>query len=50
MRKGTFISFEGPEGGGKTTQARRLIQRLEQEGHEVVYTREPGGTNRRSHS
>jgi dTMP kinase len=44
MREGLFITFEGPEGGGKTTQARRLIARLAEEGHEVLYTREPGGT------
>ncbi len=43
-RRGKFITFEGPEGGGKTTQAKRLIQRLETAGHEVIYTREPGGT------
>ncbi len=42
--RGKFITFEGPEGSGKTTQARRLIDRLEQEGYEVLYTREPGGT------
>ncbi len=42
--RGKFISFEGPEGSGKTTQARRLITRLEENGLEVVYTREPGGT------
>jgi dTMP kinase len=42
--RGRFITFEGPEGGGKTTQARRLIQRLEEAGTRVVYTREPGGT------
>ena len=44
MRTGRFITFEGPEGGGKTTQAKRLIQRLREHGHEVLYTREPGGT------
>lgn len=42
--RGKFITFEGPEGGGKTTQAKRLIQRLRDAGREVVYTREPGGT------
>ncbi len=44
MNRGKFITFEGPEGAGKTTQARKLIQRLELAGHEVLYTREPGGT------
>ncbi len=44
MKRGIFITFEGPEGGGKTTQAKRLIARLIEEGHEVIYTREPGGT------
>lgn len=41
---GRFISFEGPEGAGKTTQARRLISRLEGLGLRVLYAREPGGT------
>jgi len=44
MRSGRFITFEGPEGGGKTTQAKRLLTRLRKEGHDVLYTREPGGT------
>ncbi len=42
--KGIFISIEGPEGAGKTTQAELLKQRLESLGLEVYLTREPGGT------
>jgi dTMP kinase len=41
---GTFISFEGVEGVGKSTQCARLRSYLEQQGKEVVLTREPGGT------
>ena len=39
-----FVVLEGADGSGKTTQAQRLAERLRAEGHEVVATREPGGT------
>lgn len=41
---GAFITIEGPEGGGKTTQAERLREHLEATGRRVHLTREPGGT------
>jgi dTMP kinase len=39
-----FITLEGPDGGGKSTQARLLVEYLQSQGHEVLFTREPGGT------
>ena len=39
-----FISFEGTEGVGKTTLIRKIHQYFEQQGKQVVLTREPGGT------
>lgn len=44
MTRGKFITLEGGEGAGKTTQARLLVDRLRSRGLEVVQTREPGGS------
>jgi dTMP kinase len=43
-KTGILISLEGGEGGGKTTQAVLLKEKLEEEGREVISVREPGGT------
>ena len=43
--RGRFVVLEGPDGCGKSTQARRLAERLRGLGREVVHTREPGGTS-----
>ncbi|MCM8901861.1 dTMP kinase [Caldicoprobacter algeriensis] len=41
---GIFITFEGPDGAGKTTQVKLLERHLRQKGYDVLVTREPGGT------
>lgn len=43
-QRGLFITFEGVDGAGKTTQRDHLVARLREHGNEVVSTREPGGT------
>jgi len=43
-RRGLFITFEGPDGSGKSTQARMFAERLRREGYEVLESVEPGGT------
>jgi dTMP kinase len=44
LRGGTFITVEGGDGSGKTTLIHSLAQKLQQQGHEVLITREPGGS------
>lgn len=43
MKRGWFITFEGPDGSGKTTISTNVYQQLKTEGFDVIYTREPGG-------
>lgn len=44
MDRGLFITFEGPDGSGKTTQIDRLKTFIENKGYDAILTREPGGT------
>ena len=44
MKKGFFVTLEGIDGSGKSTQAKQLAKALRDKGHEVVLTREPGGS------
>ena len=44
MRRGLFVTFEGSEGCGKSTQIKQLAAWLRERGHDPVLTREPGGT------
>jgi len=44
LKKGLFITFEGPEGCGKSTHALRVFGELKKEGYGCIFTREPGGT------
>ena len=44
MPRGRLITFEGGEGTGKSTQARRLVEHLNAAGQDVILTREPGGS------
>ena len=44
MKRGIFISIEGPDGSGKSTQIKNIQDFFEGKNFEVVFTREPGGT------
>ncbi len=43
-KKGLFITFEGVEGAGKTTNIAYIAEKIEDAGHQILLTREPGGT------
>ena len=44
MKNGLFITFEGPDGSGKTTVSTAVVEKLKKDGYAVLYTREPGGS------
>lgn len=44
MKNSLFITFEGPDGSGKTTVSKEVVSRLQNAGYDVMYTREPGGS------
>lgn len=44
MQKGKFITFEGPDGSGKTTVSTAVVEKLKEAGIPVLYSREPGGS------
>ncbi|MCE3233284.1 MAG: dTMP kinase [Rickettsiaceae bacterium] len=44
MNPGKFITFEGGEGGGKSTQSKLLVESFQKSGYDIIHTREPGGT------
>ena len=44
MDKGLFITIEGPDGSGKSTQIKKIRQFLQDNGCQAIFTREPGGT------
>lgn len=44
MKQGKFITFEGPDGSGKTSVSKAVSERLAKDGYGVVYSREPGGS------
>lgn len=45
MSKSLFITFEGPEGAGKTTILKKIVERFQKQGIDILATREPGGSH-----